>query len=696
MARVMETISPAKANGKLEFHADAQLNEQPRFSFRTVFWILATGAGYYLATRTAWAMTFPDSKVSLFFPPHAVLVSILLLVPTRHWWAYTLAAACSHYFATQQAGWPPLYALHAEIFDAAQNVLTAAGIRLFIKSPFNRITLREAIIFVLIAVVILPVGTAFWGAAFTVSNGFGTEYWVEWRNLGVSNAVTAIVLVPAILVGVHAFREKRINTATHRVLEAGLLAAGILAVAYVVFDRLPAGPDTSPALLYAPIPLLIWAALRFGLGGISASMLVITMLAIWGTMHGRGPFLAQTPAENALALQLFLLVAATPLMLLAVAIGDERQSKEALRLSEQRMSLAAVSAQLALWDWDMTSGQVWMQDEGRKFLGLEPGEPIDHATLAGRVHPDDRAARAAAIQDAHATGTPYEAEFRVILPDGSVRWIAARGRSSNPADDDAPPRILGVSMDVTRQKQAAAEAQMQRGELAHLSRVATLSALSGSLAHELNQPLTSILINAEVGHRCTSRDAPDLVEIRAIFADIVNADRRARDIIERLRTMLRRGEVALQPVNVTESLEELLGLTRSDLIARGVAVSNLAAAHLPQALADRVQLQQILLNLITNACDAMESNPRGDRNLTLTTSIAGNEMRIGVLDSGVGLPDDVETLFQPFRSTKKGGLGMGLSICRTLVTSLGGRLWAERRAERGAAFYVALPLAKDA
>ena len=263
-----------------------------------------------------------------------------------------------------------------------KNVLTAAGIRIFIKSPFNRLTLREAVIFVLIALVIVPFGTAFWGAAFTVSYNFGTDYWVEWRNLGVSNGVTAIVLVPAILLGVHLFRAKRINAAPRRILEAGLLAAGIVAVGYVVFDRLPAGPDTSPALLYAPIPLLIWAALRFGLGGISASMLVITTLAIWGTMQGRGPFLAQTPAENALALQLFLLVAATPLMLLAVAIGDERHSKEALRLSEQRMSLAAESAQLALWDWDVANDKVWMTDEGRRFFGFEPGEPIHFSNLA--------------------------------------------------------------------------------------------------------------------------------------------------------------------------------------------------------------------------------------------------------------------------------------------------------------------------
>ena len=250
-------------------------------------------------------------------------------------------------------------------------------------------------------------------------------------------------------------------------------------------------------------------------------------------------------------------------------------------------------------------------------------------------------------------------------------------------------------MDITHQKQAAAEAQLQREELAHLSRAATLSALSGSLAHELGQPLSSSLWYAEAGHRFMSQDVPDLVEIRAIFAEIVNADFRAREIIDRLRTMLRRGEVTLRPVSVKESLDEPLRLTRADLIARGVTVSNVTAAELPPAMTDPVQLQQVLLNLIVNACDAMESNPPENRNLTLTAFIEQNEMRIGVLDCGAGLPDDVEILFQPFHTTKDHGLGMGLSICRTLLTSHSGRLWAERRAEGGAAFYVALPLAKE-
>jgi len=423
-------------------------------------------------------------------------------------------------------------------------------------------------------------------------------------------------------------------------------------------------------------------------------MLAVTMLAIWGTMRGNGPFLAQTPSENALALQLFLLITATPLLLLAVAIDDERRSKEALSVNEERMSLAVKSAQMALWDWDVANDRVWMTDEGRKFFSFEPDEPLHYESLAGRVHPDDSAVRATAIQQVLESGGSYEAEYRIILPDGAVRWVAARGHRPSPGGNDAPPRIIGVSMDITRQKQANAEAQLQREELAHLSRVATLAAISGSLAHELSQPLGSILNNAQAGQSFMSQDAPDLDEVRAIFADIVSADCRAGEIIDRLRTMLRRGEVALQPVCVNEGLDELLRLTRSDLIARGVSVSNLATEGLPPAMTDRVQLQQVLLNLIVNACDAMESNQPRDRTLTLTTFIAQNEIRIGVLDCGVGLPDDVETLFQPFHTTKAGGLGLGLSICRTLVTSHGGRLWAERRPERGAAFYVALPLAK--
>jgi signal transduction histidine kinase len=321
---------------------DVQRGRSDGASLRTVLSVLATAVIYYVATQAAWVLCFPDSKVSLFFPPHAVLVSILLVVPTRHWWVYTLAAASAHFLATQQAHWPTAYALHCEVFDALQNVGTAAGIRLLITSRVEAITLRDAVLFILIAVVVVPFGTAFWGASFTVSYGFGASYWIEWRNLGVSNAVTAVVLIPTFLLGAHHLFGRRPRALTpRRVLEGAFVGASTVALGIFVFDKTPAGANTSPALLYTPIPLLVWAALRFGLGGISASMLIITVQAVSGTMRGHGPFLAQTPSENATALQLFLLVTATPLMLLAIVIEEERRTEQALRQSyEQNEDLA--------------------------------------------------------------------------------------------------------------------------------------------------------------------------------------------------------------------------------------------------------------------------------------------------------------------------------------------------------------------
>ena len=382
-------------------------------------YVLASAVCYYVATQIAWALTFPDSKVSLFFPPQAVLLSILLLVPTRHWWAYILAAASAHFLATQQAHWPPLYTLTCEAFDAVKCVSAAAGIRLLIKSPLKAITLRDAIRFVLVAVVLVPFGTAFWGASFTVSYGFGTQYWIEWRNLGISNAVTTVVLVPAFLLGAHHLFVRRPRALSpRRVLEAVLVGACTVALGIFVFDRTPAGPNTSPALLYTPIPLLIWAALRFGLGGISVSMLIITFQAIWGTMRGHGPFLAQTPAENAHALQLFLLVTATPLMLLAVVIEEERRSKEALRESANLMGLAAEAGNLAMWVWDVSGNDVWMTERGRSLFGLEPDARLDFAATFDRVHPEDRAAR----EGGDRTGAPDARRIRRGVSVAASGW----------------------------------------------------------------------------------------------------------------------------------------------------------------------------------------------------------------------------------------------------------------------------------
>ena len=609
---------------------------------RIVLQVFLTGFAYYLATEIAWALCFPNSKVSLLFPPHAVLVVILLLVPVRHWWAYTLATIVAHFVATQQAHWPVLYALHCEAFDAVQNVLAAAGIRFFIKSPLRKITLRDAIVFVLIAVIIVPFGTAFWGAAFTISNRFGTHYWVEWRNLGISNGVTAVVLVPALLLVAERLSRRGSRTTTARLIEGSLLALGIMIVGAYVFAIVPAGPDTSPALLYAPIPLLIWAALRFGLSGISAAMLVVTFEAIWGAMHGRGPFLLQSPAENALALQMFLMVTGTPLMFLSVLLEDEKRSQQSLgesegrfqtmadaapvliwvsgedklptyfnkawleftgrsmeqelgngwkegvhpddlakisqtygpavdarepfvmqyrlknsdgeyrwitdqgvprygpsgnfrgyvgacvditdflkkeqelREIEERVALAAEAAHLGVWELDTVTNELWISDKVRELFQFDGEEEITYAMLQARVHPEDRVAQDAAIQRAIVTKGGFDIEFRLLLPNDAVRWISARARCVDYGGRKAL-RLLSVAIDVTKRKETEEDARRHREQINLLSRVSLLGEMTASLAHELNQPLSAMITNANAGMRLIDKGKEDPKILRDIL-----------------------------------------------------------------------------------------------------------------------------------------------------------------------------------
>ena len=593
-----------------------------------------------------------------------------------------------------------MYALTCEVFDAVKCILAAAAIRILIKSSIKAITLRDAILFVLIAVVLVPFGTAFWGASFTVSYGFGTYYWIEWWNLGISNAVTAVVLVPVLLLGAHHLFVRRPQALLpRRLLEGALVGAGTVVLGIFVFDQTPAGPHTSPALLYTPIPLLIWAALRFGLGGISVSMLIIAFEAIWGTMRGHGPFLAQSPAENATALQLFLLVTATPLMLLAIVIEEERRSKEALRESANLMGLAAEAGNLAMWVWDVSGNDVWMTERGRSLFGLEPDARLDFAATFDRVHPEDRTARESAIEQALQTRGEYEMEYRVQQADGRDRWIHGSGRCVGP-DDGSGPKLFGVSMDVTARKEAEAWAAQKRAELEHVARVATLGELTATLTHELQQPLAAISTTARVGVRLLDAPAPDLHEVRSTLTDIGEVTKRAGEVIGGLREMLKRDSTAAGLINidVNHVIRIVERIVHGDANLHKVTIQLDLSPDVRPVKGDSVQLQQVVLNLMLNAFSAMSGTGLdGARRLVVRTkSIDTSNVLVEVQDSGTGIAaEKLESIFDPFITSKPEGLGMGLSICRSIIERHGGTISAANNPDRGATFSIMLPVARE-
>jgi signal transduction histidine kinase len=242
---------------------------------------------------------------------------------------------------------------------------------------------------------------------------------------------------------------------------------------------------------------------------------------------------------------------------------------------------------------------------------------------------------------------------------------------------------------------AALEAARQRQELTHLARVTSLGELSSSLAHELTHPLTAILSNAQAAQRFLARDDVDLNELREILNDIVAEDQRAGEVIHRLRSLLKKGEPQkhCDDVNVNEVARDVLKLMRNDLINQNVTVDTGLAQNLPAIRADRVQLQQVVLNLLLNACEAMTASDASERQLLITSKLENGAVRMSVTDRGGGIPEEkLEQVFERFFTTKKEGMGLGLSICRSIINEHEGKIWATKNADCGATFHFSLPI----
>jgi two-component system, LuxR family, sensor kinase FixL len=290
----------------------------------------------------------------------------------------------------------------------------------------------------------------------------------------------------------------------------------------------------------------------------------------------------------------------------------------------------------------------------------------------------------------------FASEEQITDAKGKVHWLQTL-RCPVLDPDGTVTQVLTSATDITAWKEKELQIERQRNELAHLSRVTMLSELAGSLAHELNQPLTAILSNAQAALRFLAQNRPDLEEINDILRDIVRDDKRAGEVIEGMRALLKKTETRYEPVDINEVIQTVVKLVRSDLLNAGVSLNMALASDLPLVKGDRVQLQQVLINLFMNGSGAMRDNPSADRKLFVSSELDGNDdILVCVADQGHGIPpNDLKRVFEPFFSTKSNGMGLGLSVCFKIMSAHGGALWAANNANRGASFRFVLPAEPD-
>ena len=797
-------------------------------TFSTVFdrrllliglWVFA---GYYVGCKIGFALTFHPHPVSVLWPPNSVLVAALLLTPPRVWWFVLLAAFPAHLAAQFQSHVPPLMILCWFISNSCEALIGAGLTRYLAGGPIHFRSLRNVGIFCLCVVFVGPLLSSFLDAAFVVWNHWGHDSYGQLIRIRLfSNALAALIVVPLVVtwatIGISGLRTARLS----RYLEACALFVGLLLVSYVVLYKVGSGADS--ALLFLPLPFLLWAAVRLGVVGASTAISIVGFLAIWSAAHGHGPFSGGTAEQNALSIQIFLIVLSIPLLFLATVIEERvtgetelRESESrfrivadaapvliwmagvdqlctffnkpwleftgrsmeqelgngwaegvhsddlqncldvytaafdarqpfvmqyrlrrndgvfrwvsdqgvpqydaqgrfagyigscfdvtelvnkdaALRESEERMRMTAEAVNLGIWEWDLSKDEIWATNARRALLGWPASGKITLEHFISSLHPDDRDRIRHAIDEAIQKGQGFDSEYRLVLPDGIVRWMATRGSVRLDAHGK-PAQLLGISIDITARKQAELEAKQRRDELSHLSRVALIGEMSASIAHELNQPLAGIVSNAGAGRRFIDRGNVDLQEIRELLADIGADARRASDVVRGIRGMIKKEQMGRQRINLNDIVTNVVHILSSDALLHWCELKTSLDTNLPMVEADPIQIQQVLINLVVNAFDALRDTPVSKREVEINTQQnADGAVRVSVRDYGVGVsPETRSRLFEQFFTTKAEGLGMGLAIARSIVEAHAGTIDAENAEGGGARFHFTLPISTAA
>ena len=372
-----------------------------------------------------------------------------------------------------------------------------------------------------------------------------------------------------------------------------------------------------------------------------------------------------------------------------------KRAEETLRESEAYLAEAQRLSHTGSWAWAPATGEIrYWSEENYRVQGFDPrgGQPRFEAFFQ-RLHPDDQARFRKTLEAAARDKSGFEFDYRIVHPGGEIRDIHLLGHPVLSPSGDLV-EFVGTVMDVTERKRAEEERERLRqvqADLAHINRVTTMGELTASLAHEIKQPISAALTDAKTCLRWLGRDNPDLTEARDAASRIVTDVMRAVDIISRISLLFQKGALQRELVDVNELIREMFVLLRSEANRYSISIRTELAEDLPKVMADRIQLQQVFMNLMLNGIDAMNGTT-GKGALTIKSEAGDAQLLIAVSDTGVGLhPEQADQIFSPFFTTKNKGTGMGLPISRSIIESHGGRLWATSGLGPGATFHFTLP-----
>ncbi len=656
--------------------------------------VLVAGA-YVVAAELGLSLAFVAEQVTAVWPPTGIALAAVVLAGPRIWPGIALGA----FVANSYAAAPLAVAAGIAVGNTLEALVGGALLRRAGFHPGLE-RMRDVAALVVLAA----------GASTTVSATIGAtslclgglQPWSQlptlWSVWWIGDALGDLVMAAVLLAWLAPGRRAAVRASG---VEAAALGLALLAVDLTVFTGRIGVPPAGYPLQYAAFPFAVWAAVRFGARGATATTFVTSVITIWSTAQALGPFAVASTHENLLLLQIFMAVVAVTGLLLAAAVGERdaaeeraRAEYERLRIGEERLRLALDAGQMAVWDWNLDTGEVVWGGRAEAISGLEPGAfaGTREAFLA-LVHDEDRPAVAAAIAESLERQSEYAVQFRMLRPDGSVRWVATRGVVV-PDAAGRPARMLGVALDVTERQELTEELRAQAERLADADR--RKDEFLAMLAHELRNPLAPL---SNALHLLASNH-PDRTRFVAMAGrQVTQLVRLVDDLLDVSR--ITRGRITLhrEPVVLADAVARALEMVRTDVDGRAQALTVSLPAVPIRLLADPARLAQVVANLVGNA--SKYTPPGGS--IWLTAERVDAEVVLRVRDTGAGitpalLPHVFDLFVQGDASLARtaGGLGIGLTIVHRLVAMHGGRVEARSEgAGRGSEFTVTLPALPD-